>query len=176
MEIIIIGVLLVALMVYVSTKIKKNAAKEFEPEAVEKEDFSLEKPAGFLYPLHDEPEFAFEAYSKDYGERGTRNIWRAKVRLRIFDDTTLKKHVDRIKSGAESIDSRKQFDDLPEGQKGMILRTNRTEDEIDYKVLRKLVEVVPENKIYELKTTMLAPFAEVYTDRICEMMRSFVVK
>ena len=176
MEILIIGGILVLIMVIVSTKIKKSAAAAYQPEFVEKEDFSIEKPEGFLYPLHDPPDYHFEAYSKVYGERSTRNIWRARTRLRIHRDTDLKKFVDEIKKGIESIDSRKQFDDLPEGQKGLILRSSKTEDEVDYKVLRKIVEVVEERKIYDLKTTLLEPYSEEYTDRVCEMMRSFVVK
>ena len=41
MEIFIVGVAVVALMVYVSTKIKRSAAAAFEREEIEEEDFSL---------------------------------------------------------------------------------------------------------------------------------------
>ena len=176
MEILILGGILVVIMVIVSTKIKKNAAAAFEQEFIEKEDFSIEKPAGFLYPLRDEPDFPFEAYSKLYGDKYTRNIWRARSRLRIFENTNIKDFVSKIKTGSESVESTKEFDDLPEGQKGVIVRSSKTEDEIDYKILRKIVATNSNQKIYELKTTILEPYGEEFTDKTCEMMRSFVVK
>ncbi len=176
MEILIIGGVLVIIMVIVSTKIKKSAAAAFEPETIEMEDFSIEKPAGFLHPLRDEPDFPFEAYSKLYGDKFTRNIWRARARLRIFENENLKDFVSRIKSSNESVESTKQLNDLPENQKGVILRSAKTEDEVDYKILRKIISIDSDRKIYELKTTILEPFGEEYTDTACEMMRGFVVK
>lgn len=175
MEIFIIGGILVIIMVIVSTTIKKSAAAAFKPETIETEKFSIEKPDGFLYPLRDVPDFAFEAYSKKYGERGTRNIWQARVRLRIFEDSNLKKFVAEIKEGIETIDSEKILDDLPEGQKGVIIRSSKTGDEVDYKVIRKVIEA-KDQKIYELKTTLIEAYSEEYTHSICEMMRSFLVK
>jgi hypothetical protein len=172
MEILIIGVLLVAVMVYVSTKIKKAAAREFEPETVEKEDFRLEKPGGFLYPLNKENDFAYEAYSKTYGDKGTRNIWRARTRLRVSDGLNIRKLINEIKK--DEIDfSEKVLDDLPEGQIGSIVRTSKEDDDVDYRVLRKIVGNKSTNKTYELKTTILCPYEDEYTDDICEMMRSF---
>src|SRR5215218_5042830 len=68
MEILILGVILVALMAYVSTRIKKSAARAFEREVIETGDFRLVKPEGFLSPVSENSEYAFEAYSKDFGE------------------------------------------------------------------------------------------------------------
>lgn len=176
MEILIIGGLFVALMVFVSTRIKRSAAKAYEPEMIENEEFTIEKPEGFLHPLRDPPDFPFEAYSKTYGERSTRNIWRARTRLRITDGSNLKKHVEEIKKGIEKIESKKTLDDLPPGQAGVIVRSTKTENEIDYKVLRKVVQSKTRNKIYELKTTIMEPYGEEFTDKACEFMRKFVVK
>jgi hypothetical protein len=177
MEILIIGGLFVLLMVFVSTKIKKNAAAAYEPETVEKEDFRIEKAEGFLYPLRDKPDFPFEAYSKLYGERRYhRNIWRARVRLRINDGLILQKMIKEIKDGEEKFISQKNFDNLPEGQKGTILRTETVEEVGEYKVLRKLVQSKSQGKTYELKTTMLIPHDEEYIHRACQMMESFEVK
>jgi hypothetical protein len=174
--IVIIGLLIVAAMVIVSTKIKRAAAAAFEPETVEKEDFIIEKSEGFLHPLRDQPDFPFEAYSKLYGERSTRNIWRARVRLRISAGLNFQKLVKEIKAGNEKFISQKNFDDLPEGQKGTIIRTEKTDDEIDYKVLRKIVQSKPQGKTYELRTTLLEPYSEEYIARACEMMETFEVK
>ncbi|MEZ5346310.1 MAG: hypothetical protein R2681_12235 [Pyrinomonadaceae bacterium] len=175
MEIFIIGGILVVIMVIVSTTIKKSAAAAYQPETIETEDFRIEKPEGFLYPLRDVPDFPFEAYSNTYGERSTRNIWQARVRLRIFEDSDLEEFVRQIKDGIETVDSEKSLDDLPEGQSGVIIRSRKTDDEVDYRILRKIIET-PDHRIFELKTTLLEPYSDDYSDRICEMMRSFLVK
>ena len=176
MEIIILGVLLVIVMVIVSTKVKKNAAKAFKPETVEKEDFRVEKPAGFLYPLNSESEFPYEAYSKTFGERATRNIWRARTRLRVSEGLNIRKLINEIKSGSETAFSEKVMDDLPEGQIGSIVRTDFENDDVEYKILRKIVGNKSTNKTYELKTTILRLFEDEYTDDICDMMRSFELR
>ncbi len=177
MEILIIGGIFVLIMVIVSTTIKKHAAAAYQPEVVEKEDFRIEKSEGFLYPMRDKPDFPFEAYSKLYGERSTRNIWRARVRLRISDGLNFAKLVKEIKNGNdEKFVSQKNFDDLPADQRGTIIRTEKTVDEVDYKVLRKIVQSKKHGKTYELRTTILEPFGDEYTEKACEMMESFVVK
>lgn len=174
--IVILGVIIVILMVITSTKIKKAAASAYEPEVVEKEDFRIEKSEGFLYPLRDEPDFPFEAYSKLYGVRSTRNIWRARIRLRTSDGLNFQKLIKEIKSSDEKFISQKNFDDIPKDQRGTIIRTEKTEDEIDYKVLRKIIQSKKQSKTYELKTTILEPYGDEYTDKACEMMESFEVK
>ncbi len=176
MEILILGGILVAIMVVVSTKIKKSAAAAYEPEVIEKDDFKIKKAEGFLYPLRDEPDYPFEAYSKLYGERSTRNIWRARIRLRITDGLHLQKLIKEVKGSKEKFISQKNLNDLPEGQKGTILRTEKTEDEVDYKVFRKIVQSKKQGKTYELRTTMLEPYSDEYTHRACQMMESFEVK
>ena len=64
---IILGLILVALMVWASTKIKKTAADAFEPEFIETDAYSLQKPEGFLHVIGDETH-EFMAYSKDFGK------------------------------------------------------------------------------------------------------------
>ncbi|MDH3530324.1 MAG: hypothetical protein OEQ28_12230, partial [Acidobacteriota bacterium] len=113
------------------------------------------------------------AYSKTYGERATRNIWRARTRLRVTDGLNIRKLINDIKSGRETALSEKVLDDLPEGQIGSIVRTDFEEDEVEYKILRKIVGSKLKNKTYELKTTILRPYEDEYTEDICEMMRSF---
>jgi len=65
MELLIPGLLLVALMVYASTRIKKMAAEAYEAETIETDEFSIQKPEGFLHNLNGDPKFIFEAYSKE---------------------------------------------------------------------------------------------------------------
>ena len=176
MEILILGLILVAAMVIVSTKIKRASAAAYQHEAIDKDEFRLQKPEGFLYPLIAETEFEYEAYSKTYGDRGTRNIWRARTRLRVTDGLNIRKIISEIKKSGETSLSEKVLNDLPDGQIGSIVRTDKEVDEVDYKVFRKIIADKSRKKTYELRSTVLCPFEEDLTDIICAMMHSFEVK
>jgi hypothetical protein len=67
MELLIPGLILVALMVYASTRIKRSAAAAFESETVETDDYVIQKPEGFLNVIGGSSRYAFEAYSKEFG-------------------------------------------------------------------------------------------------------------
>jgi len=68
MELLIPGLLLVALMVWASTRIKKIAASAFDRETIETEEFVIQKPEGFLHNLNGDPKYIFEAYSREYSK------------------------------------------------------------------------------------------------------------
>jgi len=68
MELLIPGLILVALMVYASTRIKKSAARAFESTTFETDDFSILKPDGFLIPIEDETAGHFNALSREFGK------------------------------------------------------------------------------------------------------------
>ncbi len=176
MEILILGLLLVAAMVIVSMKIKRAAARAYEPETIEKEDFKIEKPAGFLYPLNSDSEFLFEAYSKQYGDKGTRNIWRARSRLRVSEGLNVRKIIGGLESHNETVISEKVLDDLPDWQVGSIVRSEKTEEEVKFKVFRKILGNKRSNKTYELRTTILCPFESELTETACELMNGFTLK
>jgi hypothetical protein len=68
MELLIPGLILVALMVYASTRIKKTAAAAYEAETIESDEFVIQKPEGFLHNLNGDPKYIFEAYSKEFSK------------------------------------------------------------------------------------------------------------
>jgi hypothetical protein len=68
MEIWIIGIPLVALMVYLSTRVKKMANQAYAEELIEREGFALIKPEGFIFLEMPAEGFAFQAESKAFGE------------------------------------------------------------------------------------------------------------
>lgn len=176
MEILIIGLLLVAAMVIVSTRIKRAAARAYEPETIEKEDFRIEKPSGFLYPLNSDSEFAFEAYSKEYGDKQTRNIWRARARLRVTEGLNIRKIINELESQNEKLISEKVLDDLPAWQIGSIVRTEKQDDEIEFKVFRKILANKRSNRTYELRTTILCPYDAELTETACLLMEGFELR
>jgi hypothetical protein len=87
MELLIPGLILVALMVYASTKIKKAAAAAFETETIETEEFAITKPEGMINPIRDESPYLFEAYSKDYGDDDQRSERRLSAYVQASDST-----------------------------------------------------------------------------------------
>jgi hypothetical protein len=68
MEIWIIGIPLVALMVYLSTRVQKMANQAYAEELIEREGFALIKPEGFIFLETPAEGFAFQAESKAFGE------------------------------------------------------------------------------------------------------------
>lgn len=83
MEILIIGSLFVALMVYASTRIKKSAAAAWEEETIAGEGFVIRKPEGFLNVIGGDENYAFEAYSKEFGGAGAEEIREATATVKI---------------------------------------------------------------------------------------------
>lgn len=148
MEILIVGVIVVAIMAYVSTKIKKAASEAYEQENAETEYFRIIKPESFIIPIKDKSEFAFEAYSKDYGEdlaEKFRQSWA----------------VVREKNGIED-----------EG----VLEFERVEDNVTLKVFSKTLVNKSLDKSFELEITVLPDYEEKYAEGIKLMLESFHLK
>jgi hypothetical protein len=84
MELLIPGLILVGLMVYASTRIKRNAAQAFEQETIETAEYTLTKPAGMLQVINGDPGLAFEAYSKEIGTVGRKDFRMVTATILIF--------------------------------------------------------------------------------------------
>src|SRR5688500_15102343 len=101
MELLIPGLILVALMVWASTKIKKTAADAFEEEFIETEAYSLRKPEGFLHVIGDE-HHELTAYSREYGKGDNTGVRQATIELDILHDTSVENAIDGIQKSATS--------------------------------------------------------------------------
>ncbi len=147
MEIFIFGVILVALMVYVSTKIKKVAAAAFERETIEAEDFTLSKPKGFIHPLNENSAFAFEAYTKDFGTDEAKDFRQARAKLRVISALSFDAVCKHAKQSADVIKSKNFSENASQGQRIFLLE----------------ISVLQEHRIK-------------FADEIAEMIESFAVK
>ncbi len=176
MEILIVGVVIVALMAYVSTKVKKSAAEAFEREEIETETFRITKPEGFLHPLNDESAFAFEAYTKDLGTDEARNIRRARATLRVFSNLDFQTICKDTKNSCGKILSKRYVEDAPDGHKTFLLESEKTETEVTNFSSWKIIENRQQKKIYELQVAVLEDYREELADKIDEMIASFKVK
>src|SRR5438309_8366475 len=87
--ILIPGLILVALMIYASTRIKRNAAAAFEPETIETDEFIIHKSDGFLNIVDGDPKYALEMYSKDFGAGDANKTRQGRLFLTFTDDTSV---------------------------------------------------------------------------------------
>ena len=174
MEIIIPGILLVALMVYVSTRIKKSAAAAYEPETVDNAEFTLVKPAGLMHPLRDDSEFAFEAYSNDYGDGNLRSVWQMQAALKVHIDKEFDDVRSEIKTGADEVLADELQSQPPAGQRICLIETENTVDGVKKHDFWKIVE--NEDKVYELKVSILDSHFEEKFEKAAAMIGSFSVR
>ena len=176
MEILIFGVILVALMVFVSTKIKKSAASAFEREIVEGEDFTLVKPDGFISPINENSKFVFEAYTKEFGKNDAdefRQMWTNLIISPVSDFETA---IESIENNDGEILSKKISEDAGSGQKICLIESKKVEKNVVVRVFRKIIESSKNRRIYHLQISILDAYREEYTDRLNEMLESFAVK
>ncbi|MEP6902246.1 MAG: hypothetical protein ABJA66_10880 [Actinomycetota bacterium] len=169
MEILIVGSIIVALMVYTSTKIKRRAAQAFEEETVETEDFFLVKPEGFLNPIRDESQFAFVAYSKDYGEEDAEKLRQALITLNVL---TGKRFAEVCKDAKQSVD--KVLAEEKIGRGIFLLKGEKAEKSVGTEIYHKIIE--DEQKVYDLQVTVLGESQKVYEERVNKLIESFRVK
>src|SRR5436189_43661 len=102
MELLIPGLILVALMAWASTKIKKRAADAFEAETVETDRYILQKPEGFLHVLGDS-DHEFYAYSREFGEGTSSKIRRATIEIDVLRSANLAEIRNAIKGPADDV-------------------------------------------------------------------------
>jgi hypothetical protein len=176
MEILIVGGILVALMVYASTKIKKTAAQAYEREVIETEDFRLVKPEGFINPVNEDSEYAFEGLSKDFGGEDAHNIRQAQIQLRIFSGENFDKICREARQSFDKISSEKTLNGDSENRKIYLAEGEKIENKIPFYVARKIVENHANRKIYDLKILVLQDNKELYDERIAETLDGFSLK
>jgi hypothetical protein len=163
MEILILGLILVALMVWASTKIKKNVAQAYEREVIDNADFSLVKPDGFLHVLNGDPKFAFEAYSKEFGKDENNGVRQARATIRHIENTTAKKVSD---------DARRNLSE-PETE-GIFVSWLKSDGEALFDIFHKII--AKNGGVFDLEVSVLHDYADEQTANVHELLDSFKVK
>ena len=176
MEILIVGIVIVALMAYASTKIKKSAAQAFELEEIETEEFTIIKPEGFLNPINEKSAFAFEAYSKDLGKDEARNLRQSWATLRVVSNSDFQTICKNAKNSAGTIFSKNFVEDAPDNQKIFLIEGRKTEKEVEIYSFWKIVESRARRKVYELQVSVLEDCREDFEEKANVMIESFAVK
>lgn len=166
MEILIVGLILVALMVYASTRIKKSAAAAFEPELIETNGYSLMKPEGFLHVV-DDPQHEVMAYSKDYGLGDNAHLRQATIELDGVQGVSLEAALESIKNSSTRTEI------VARNERSALVETNEQANESMLKGFYKLV--VRNSAVYRLRFAVLAEHVDDYSRRIDETLDSFTV-
>lgn len=169
MEILIIGLIIVALMVYASTKMKKFTANAFEKETIETEDFSFIKPEGFLHVINDQSENDFYAYSKEFGKAEAEEMRQAEIFIKSFGKKNSAEVCNEIKSSAENI----LFEECSDSEKVYLLETEKNIDEI---TVSENYKIVKNGKVFQIKISVLKDFKSDYENHIETIFDSFRVK
>lgn len=172
MEILIGGLILVGLMVYASTRIKKAAAAAFEAETIETQDFVIQKPEGFLNVVSGDPKYAFEAYSKDCGGGDAGDIRQGRINLTVLDRQTLDDRVKKLTETGEEI-----VDDISEiigSRRYRVIETKRLENGVSLCIYYKFAE--KDGKIYRLEALRLSETPDEFMRKIEVMVASFELK
>ncbi len=171
MELLIPGLILVALMVYASTRIKKTAALAFELEMIETDDFVIEKPEGFLSVISGNPELDFEAYSREFGEDDATEVKQARVEVRLLENTRLGDAVARIKKSSKVISN---LSEVIGDRKYSLIEAERVENGVGMLDFYKLTEVGP--AVRQLRIIALNETNIDIARKIEKIAASFLVK
>ena len=171
MEILIPGLIIVALMVYASTRIKRSAAAAFDSEAIETDEFVINKPEGFLNNLNGDPKFALEAYSREYGVAAT-DLRAGRVALTIRPASSIAIEVPRIMETDGEI-----VEDLSEmigSHHYRLIETRRTDKTAECVVTYKLAE--NNSKVYILEAVRLSETSDEFAGNLDAFVASFELK
>ncbi len=167
MELLIPGLILVALMAWASTKIKKRAADAFEAETIETESYSMQKPEGFLHVLGD-PGHEVYAYSREFGEGAYSKIRRATIEIDIVKDASLADVRNAIKSSAADVEV------IRETPSECELETEETANENSFHCFYKIIGA--RSPIYRLRFAVLSQHSDEYLRKVKETLDSFSVR
>jgi len=171
MELLIPGLILVALMVYASTKIKKSAAAAFEPETIETDEFLVEKPEGFLNVLNHDPALELDMYSRDFGVENTADIKQARIELRHFRVCKMSEAIAMIKEKAEI---KSDIAEVINERKYRLIEAERIEKGIGFRNIYKLTEKGAD--VFELRAIVLEDASEEIAQKAEAIVLSFTVK
>lgn len=172
MELLIPGLILVAIMVWASTRIKRNAAAAFDEELIDAEEFAVTKPEGFLHVLNDNSGLLFRAYSKEFGTVGRSDIRQAVLEIERHAGRSVEEVVERVKRVSETLDP--ETDPSGPRENGIYTRSVQIRDGAEFEVLHRFVPRGVD--VVEARGLVLTEHKEDLLAKIKDMLDSFRVK
>ncbi|MBE7515012.1 MAG: hypothetical protein HS105_00135 [Chloracidobacterium sp.] len=167
MELLIPGLIIVALMIYASTRIKRSAAKAFEGETIDASEYSIDKPQGFLN-IVDPGDVLLEGYTKEFGTGDAADVRLARYRLVLHGGAA----VDEVIKGLGLTQSG-EIEVI--GERRYITATKRTTAKgINVTETHKLVAAAA--GVYDLRLSVMDDAGDDVRSRTDAMLESFRVK
>lgn len=167
----------IALLLFISTKIRNAASAAYEPENIERDNFRIYKPEGYLNPVDYTEKTPFEAYTREVGERAAGRLKKSLVKLTVSDGLNFDNLRKEIKKDAQEYVSTEFDENAPEGQKICVIETkNENDNKVTTVILNKIVESRQKKKTYNLEISILEQAEDEYEYRINRMLNSFKVK
>ncbi len=172
MELLIPGLILVALMVWASTKIKRDADAAFGPESIETEDLAVEKPDGFLHVLNDDSGLAFRAYSKEYGSGEANGIRKATIDIEILNGIDPLSRFAELQTEFGALSEVEKFANGDE--KGISFSVDFVDEDLEFERFYRLIK--HSDRVFETRITVLRKYKDEFADKIGEFFSSFQAK
>lgn len=172
MELLIPGLILVALMVWASTRIKRNAAAAFDAEKIETDEFVINKPEGFLHVLNDDSGLAFRAYSKDFGKIDNKDLRQATIEIAGHNESTLERIREAVVELSESVENEQTY--LDGGEKAVLMETKEIRNGAEYDVFYKLA--TRGSRVFEVRADVLSEHKDDFSRRMEELMDGLRIK
>lgn len=169
--ILIPGLILVALMVYASTRIKRVAAEAFEPETIDTDDFSLEKPDGFLNVINHDEALALDIYSRDMGKGEAAEFRAARAEVRVYEKRSLDYAVSAIR---ETVAVGGETSEVINETKYRVIEAERVDEGIVFEEKYKVAE--KDGRVFEFKIVALSETNGEFQRKIDTMLNSFMLK
>lgn len=165
----------IALLLFVSSKIRNAADAAYQPEKIERENFRIFKPEGYLTPVEWTDSVPFEAYTRELGERSAGRLRKSLVKLTVADSLKFDELRKEIKKDAQTFVSTVFDENAPDGQKICLIETKKEDNEIVTVFFNKLVESRPIKKTFNLEISILETYRDEFEERINRMLDSFKV-
>jgi len=172
MELLIPGLILVALMVWASTKIKRSAAQAYAAESIETEYFAIEKPDGLIDLAEPEDGVLFSARSKDLGRDEAEDLHHVVAKIEFFSGETFGGMKTVVSQRGEKIMSETPL--TIGGARCLALETEALSGMVRTAKFYRWIEAV--DGIFQLAVVVLADHRDEYSERIESMAASFRIK
>ena len=166
----------IALLLFVSSRIRRAANDAYEPEQIERENFTIFKPEGYLNPVDWTAAIPFVAYSRELGERSAGRLRKSNAKLEVSDGLNFDKLRKEFKTDAQIFVSTVFDENAPDGQRICLVETKKKEaSEITTVFFNKIVESRPNKKTFNLEISILEDHRDEFEERINLMLDSFKV-
>lgn len=171
MEILIPGLILVGFMVWASTRIKRNAARAFEPEEIVTDEFTITKPEGYLAPVDPRDDLLFWAYSKEFGRDEAERVRRSTVGVSRFSGGYFDEICERAKIESVAVVS-EQRGVIAERRCATIV-VERSCDGVPVEASLKILN--GESAVYQLTVTVLPEYRSELQTAVDTLLSSFTL-